>query len=54
MLRTELIDLIKFTISKRGQKMAFYWSNGASRWIRLKMDLANHLVATEQVEVVKE
>jgi hypothetical protein len=53
MLRTELIDLIKFKTSKRGQKMAFYWSNGVGlggRWIRLKMDLAEHLIATEQAE----
>ncbi len=53
MLRTELIDLVKITISKKGQKMYFYWSNGASRYIRLKKDIAENLIATEQVEVIE-
>lgn len=52
MLDYSKINLVKSTVSKRGLQMFYYYSEGASRWIRLKKDVAEHLIATEQVEDV--
>lgn len=52
MLDYSKISLIKSIINKKGNKMWYYYSEGASRWIRLKKADAEHLLATEQVEDV--
>ena len=52
MLDYSKINLIKSVTNKRGNKMYYYYSKGAGRWIRLKKADAEYLLATEQVEDV--
>lgn len=52
MLDYSKINLIKSTVNKRGNKMYYYYSEGANRWIRLKKADAEHLLATEQAQDV--
>lgn len=43
------INFVKSIVNKRGQKMWYYYSEGAKRWIRLKSADAELLKATGQV-----
>lgn len=52
MLNFNEIGLVKSVTNKKGNKMWYYYSEGASRWIRLKKADVEHLIATEQVEDV--
>lgn len=43
---------IKIIMNKRGQKMAYYYSRRAMRWIRLPLAEAELLISTQQANQV--